>query len=120
MTFNSTLSRYVLFLVLFAGCVLLAIALDQPEELTPPPWIAESVRDEEARRLGPGNPPGPESFSPYEAVERQPPVTVFEIVPAADAAELVRDDELVLAVLLEGQARAYPLNVMTGPRAGGV
>ncbi|GIW86647.1 MAG: hypothetical protein KatS3mg108_0971 [Isosphaeraceae bacterium] len=37
-------------------------------------------------------------------------------VAAQEAEELVDDDELVLGVVLHGEARAYPLNRMSGPQ----
>jgi len=68
-----------------------------------------------AHQLGPGNPPSAESFFPTEAVPRPPVVHGFEIVPADRVGNRIRNEELVLALEIAGQARAYPLNVMTGP-----
>lgn len=68
-----------------------------------------------AHSLGPDNPPSPESFYPIEVVPRPPVVKGFEILSVAEAADRIEDEELVLAVEIDGKARAYPLNVMTGP-----
>ena len=38
------------------------------------------------------------------------------IPPATEASKDLSDDELVLGVVVEGQARAYPINMLTGPR----
>lgn len=66
--------------------------------------------------LGPDNPPSPESFYPVEAVSEQPPVTEFDVVPAGEVGERIHDDELVVGVEIDGQARAYSINTLTGPQ----
>jgi len=68
-----------------------------------------------AHELGPNNPPSAETFFPTEAVPRPPIVREFKIVSADRVGDRIRDEELVLALEIAGQARAYPLNVMTGP-----
>lgn len=65
--------------------------------------------------LGPGNPPGPDNFFPVPAIEQQPPITDLTLLLAEDVTNEVVADELVLGVVVDGQARAYPINVMTGP-----
>jgi len=43
-------------------------------------------------------------------------ITNAPVVPAAQATpRVVRDNELVLGVVVHGAARAYPLNQLTGP-----
>ena len=44
-----------------------------------------------------------------------PIVTEFEHVSAAEAEGQVDVDELVMGVVIDGQARAYPVNMMHGP-----
>ena len=51
----------------------------------------------------------PKSFPPI--VE---PRTVSQ--QEAETEEWVRDEELVLGVVVDGAARAYPINTLTGPR----
>jgi len=68
-----------------------------------------------AHQLSPDNPPSAESFFPTEAVPRPSVVRDFKIVSADQVGDRIRDEELVLALEIAGQARAYPLNVMTGP-----
>ena len=63
--------------------------------------------------LGPDNPPGPNSFAPGRAVPEQPAITNIEIVTAQQAGIRVEDDEMVMGVVIDGKARAYPLNMMT-------
>ena len=45
-----------------------------------------------------------------------PPITKLRITPAQEAQKLLRPDELVLGVVVKDQARAYPINALTGPR----
>jgi hypothetical protein len=65
--------------------------------------------------LGPGNPPSPENFAPIQVVAPQPVVTGFKFLSAEKAKGKIEDDELVLAVEIEGVARAYPINMLIGP-----
>lgn len=65
--------------------------------------------------LGPDNPPSAASFHPGRAVEEMPPITEIEIVSAEEVGGRIEDDELVIGVAIDGEARAYPLNVLTGP-----
>ena len=75
----------------------------------------ESRLNADAAPLGPDNPPTPESFRPVPVVSGQKVLRGFEIASVTKAGDRVKDDEYVLAVELEGQPRAYPLNIMTGP-----
>ncbi len=45
-----------------------------------------------------------------------PTITKLTVKTAREADKLLRADELVLGVEIEGQARAYPINSLTGPR----
>ena len=66
--------------------------------------------------LQPGMEPGPENYSPMVALSPQPEVVEFDIAPA-DGDDLdVRDDELVVGVVIDGEARAYPINMLTMPQ----
>lgn len=93
--------------------------------LTVVPWITQwsasrqrvaQQAEYEARRLSVNNPPRPESFFPEEAVPRQRPLVDVEAVAASDVGDRLGADELILGVVLEGQPRAYPINMMTGPQ----
>ncbi len=44
-----------------------------------------------------------------------PAITKLRVYTAQEAQKLLRPDELVLGVVVEGQARAYPINSLTGP-----
>jgi hypothetical protein len=43
------------------------------------------------------------------------PVTNFDVLSMNEAVGKVEDSELVLGVVVNGQTRAYPLNMITGP-----
>ena len=84
------------------------------------------IRDYRARKpfitagpsmiLGPDNLPGPETFAPDEAAVRMPPITDFRTLPSSAVSDEVKGEELVIGIVLDGQVRAYPLNMMTGPQ----
>jgi len=62
--------------------------------------------------------PQPLEFNPRTVLKNPlPAITNAAHLPAAQATpELVNDNELVLGVMVGGQARAYPINMLTGPR----
>ncbi len=57
-------------------------------------------------------------FNPRVVIRRAfPAITNAPVVAASEATEaVVRDKELVLGVALNGKSRAYPINMLTGPR----
>ncbi len=56
------------------------------------------------------------SFQPRQVFRGpMPPVRPARVVPARNVGRRVADDELVLGIALDGQARAYPINMLTGP-----
>jgi len=83
-------------------------------------WIA-GVRDgrvaaeEEAHAISAENPASPDTFYPRQVVARRPPVTGYKVISVAEADGQIDGDELVLGVSIEGESRAYPLNMMTDP-----
>ncbi len=55
-------------------------------------------------------------FNPHKALDKPVrPIVNPNIVAAGKTAEPMRNDELVLGVVVNGQARAYPINMLTGP-----
>ncbi len=56
-----------------------------------------------------------DDFAPRQVVRAFDAITAPDIVPAAEAKGWVRDDELVLGVVIAGEARAYPINMLTSP-----
>ena len=57
-----------------------------------------------------------DEFRPRQVVKPFPPITKFPILSAHDAAGKIDAAELVLGIEIDGQARAYPINMLTGPR----
>ena len=107
------LLRYaVLITVAMVVGLLLTVGLENWRDWTMRRNQIAAMRETEARSE---TPPSAENFAPIEVVSRPPLVTGFEILDRAEADEEVSDDEMVLALSINGQARAYPLNVMTGP-----
>jgi len=63
---------------------------------------------------GPGQEP---QFAPQVVIPRAfPAIKNAPVVSAAEAAKSVAESELVLGVVVEGKARAYPINMLTGPQ----
>jgi hypothetical protein len=62
-----------------------------------------------------GTSPTRDNFSPVAVVGRQPVVQGWKVLTAKEADQQLRDDEMLLGVVVNGKARAWPLNVMTGP-----
>ena len=54
-------------------------------------------------------------FNPRRVVSPRPAITNAPIIAAAEVKEQVTDNELVLGVVVNGEARAYPINMLTGP-----
>ena len=54
-------------------------------------------------------------FRPVQRVGKFPTWTDFPVVPVAAARDKLNPTELVLGVQLGDKARAYPINMLTGP-----
>ncbi|MCP4194578.1 MAG: DUF3179 domain-containing protein [Planctomycetaceae bacterium] len=54
-------------------------------------------------------------FRPRRLLKEQPAITQFDTKTAAEAARVLDPAELVLGVVIGDQARAYPINMLTGP-----
>lgn len=89
------------------------------------PWITQwsdsrqrvsRQAEYEARRLSANNPPRPESFFPEEVLARQRALVDFEAVAVSDVGDRLDENEMILGIVLEGQPRAYLINMMTGPQ----
>lgn len=55
-------------------------------------------------------------FTPRRIVPPMPAIVDAPIVSAEQIGDRVSDNELVLGVVIAGEARAYPINMLTGPR----
>jgi hypothetical protein len=75
-----------------------------------PPWSQPQLVAAETQQ------PSIDEFRPQVVIKRRfRPLTKFPIATAKLAAGKINDAELVLGVVIEGQARAYPINMLTGP-----
>jgi hypothetical protein len=56
------------------------------------------------------------SFNPRRVVAPMPAITDAPFIAADQVTDQVVDNELVLGVVVGGAARAYSINMLTGPR----
>lgn len=61
----------------------------------------------------PDTDPGP--FNPRVLMKPVRPIVDAPVLPASEVTDEVRDNELVIGVTVDGAARAYPVNMLTGP-----
>ncbi len=54
-------------------------------------------------------------FQPIRVVHPAAAITDFPLVSASKADRELTDAELVLGVTVDGESRAYPINMLTGP-----
>jgi len=54
-------------------------------------------------------------FTPQQVVPPFEPITEASVIPAHEVGDEVLDSELVLGLTLNGDSRAYPINMLTGP-----
>jgi hypothetical protein len=54
--------------------------------------------------------------APRQVVPPQPPIVNAPVLAAKRVTNEVADNELVLGVAIGREARAYPINMLTGPR----
>lgn len=59
--------------------------------------------------------PTAKGFTPMQVVPPFAAITNAPMIHANQVARQVNDDELVLGVEIQGEARAYPINMLTGP-----
>ncbi len=60
-------------------------------------------------------PDDPNKFSPFQVVPPFPAITNAPVMLASEITGEVTDRELVLGVTVNGESRAYPINMLTGP-----
>lgn len=59
---------------------------------------------------------GTENFQPQRLLDPFEPITEFDVRTAAEVGDALAAEELVLGVVVGQQARAYPINMLTGPQ----
>lgn len=59
--------------------------------------------------------PTASGFAPMQVVPPFPAITNAPVVKVSEVGDGIHGDELVLGVEIEGEQRAYPINMLTGP-----
>lgn len=80
---------------------------------------ANSSTDRAAVAVSPNRqPPGldPTVFNPVGVVPQAEIVEGYSFLSVDEAAGRLNDDELVMGVVVNGESRAYPINMMHGPQ----
>ena len=57
-----------------------------------------------------------QQFKPQRLMKPQPPITKVPLQTVAEVESRLNPEELVLGVEIDGHARAYPINMLCGPR----
>ena len=55
-------------------------------------------------------------FTPHQVGPPFPAIATPAHIPASEVTDEVGDSELILGVVVAGEARAYPINMLTGPQ----
>ena len=56
-----------------------------------------------------------DDFNPVRLMDPIEPIVDADVIAASEVTDQVRPEELVLGVVIDHMARAYPLNMLTGP-----
>jgi hypothetical protein len=56
------------------------------------------------------------NFRPQRVVDRFPPITEFPVKSVREAGDALNPSELIIGVTVGKEARAYPINMLTGPQ----
>ena len=79
-------------------------------------WQRQSIVGEFERRQQPLWGEMESEYRPMRVLDPQPPIVEPPSVAAEQAEGQIGPSELVLGVEVGGQARAYPINMLTGPQ----
>ena len=55
-------------------------------------------------------------YRPIRVADPQPVRTAESVIPASEVKKQVTDGEIVLGITINGRSRAYPINMLTGPK----
>ena len=55
-------------------------------------------------------------FRPQKVLDPLPPITEFPVKKVKDVGDVLNPSELVIGVTVGKESRAYPVNMLTGPR----
>ena len=91
-----------------------AFAQQQPRSASPSDRdrVGAFISQREPAKL---TPPVAEGFKPVFVVPKFKPIIEAPVLKRQDVGDQVTDAELVLGVVVNGQPRAYPINMLTGP-----
>lgn len=103
------MKRFTRLSVLVGVAIGLALAIVYRASLPQPAQAQTNVGDER------GNGFDTNHYDPQRVLNAQPAIIKPPLV-AANEAEHLSPNELVLGVEIDGVARAYPINTLTGPR----
>lgn len=104
-----------------------ALALDNqprvlPESVPPQPLaLLTSLDGQGSRQRQPGTSADSKSqrdpvYKPFKVTKPyRPPIVDAPVISVGEVKDQVNDNELVLGVVVGGEARAYPINMLTGP-----
>jgi len=79
-------------------------------------FVINSDEPAEASTSKPTETPSTAVFRPKRLLPEFRAIRNVPILGAPDVDDEVIDNELVIGVVVEGDARAYPINMLTGPR----
>ncbi len=60
--------------------------------------------------------PKADEFRPQKLLEPLPPITEFPVKKVKEVGNILNPSELVIGVKVGTESRAYPVNMLTGPR----
>ena len=92
-------------LLVIAGVLLVAVA-----------YRATLLKPLQAQRHGGRISFDRNNFDPQRVLGALPPIIRPPFVDAEEASQQIHDNELVLGLEIDGVSRAYPINMLTGPR----
>ena len=95
--------RLVLFMVLAFALAMGCSDMDGAQQ--------DPIAEEEAS----GDTDSTPAFNPVLVVRPFPAITDAPVIAAREVSDQVVDKELVLGAVVNGEARAYPINMLTGP-----
>lgn len=60
--------------------------------------------------------PKADAFRPQKVLDPLPPITEFPVKTVKEVGDTLNPSELVIGVTIGKESRAYPVNMLTGPR----
>ncbi len=98
-----------------AAAVAICVIIDQVRIWREERANAAAMAERTANSFTLENPPSPDNFSPVQVVTRSPGLLDQPARAADDPLLDLEDDEQILGLVRHNEARAYSLNILTGP-----